>query len=121
MNELKKVDIEEKLMRIGVPAGYSGFEYIADYVLLYFNEKMTEEKMNVMYMTIAKLHNVSIYNVERNIRFVLNASREIAKESLMNYYFGTIKENRHSLQHFVKMIQIDIEHAISSISQEVPA
>lgn len=96
---MKRSDIEDILIKIGVPAGIKGFKYITDAVLILYNDSeisMTKE----LYPMIAKKNETTGNRVERAIRHAFEVARSPKRNyDAVEHYIGfTNCSNANSLK-----------------------
>lgn len=100
--EMNQKNIEDILLRMGIPASVIGFRYIVD-AILFLNREGTEDvKYTYLYYLIAKKNQSTIERVERAIRHALSIARKKeANHDLVEHYIGFIhKSNSSSLKLF---------------------
>ena len=99
---MNQKNIEEILLRMGIPASVLGFRYIVDAILFLDKEGTEDLKYTYLYYKIAKKNNSTIERVERAIRHALSIARKkIENHKLVEYYIGfTNTSNSSSLRLF---------------------
>lgn len=87
---MRRCDIEEVLLKIGVPAGIAGFTYIADAILMLNDDPMMRATKE-LYPMIAKKNNSTDKKVERAIRHAFDVARESkGNYEIVEHYIGFI-------------------------------
>ena len=81
--------IEEKLLKIGVPAGMSGFRYITDAEMLLDEQEGANTKFIALYEQVGKINHTTGSRVERAIRNALKITRDRrGRNEETIYYLG---------------------------------
>lgn len=99
---MNQKNIEDILLRMGIPASVSGFHYIADAMLFLDKEGTDDIKYTYLYYLIARKNKSTVERVERAIRHALSIARKKdVNHDLVEHYFGFIhKSNSSSLKLF---------------------
>lgn len=99
---MTKEFIQKKLLEIGVPAGYLGFYYITDYLMLTEGLDISNVKMAWVYYDIAKKHGRTYAGVERAIRNAFSFTRKHAgtNENVKHYIGLDNIGSRNTLEKF---------------------
>lgn len=103
---MKRNDVENILIKMGIPAGIKGFKYIADSVLL-LNENLDISITKKLYPEIAQKNKTTASRVERAIRHAFEVARsQRGNYAEVKHYIGFMNcQNSHSL----KMLCLKIE------------
>lgn len=113
---MKRNDIKNVLLKIGIPTGNNGFKYITDAILI-LSENPDISITKELYPMIAKQNSTTGSRVERSIRYAF----EIARSPKGNYdavehYIGFINcQNHNSL----KMLCMRIEQECKSVEKQI--
>lgn len=115
---MNQKNIENILLRMGIPASVSGFRYIADAMLFLEREGTDDIKYTYLYHLIARKNQSTIERVERAIRHALSIARKKdVNHDLVDHYFGFIhKSNSSSLKLFY--LRLKEEENIKQQSEE---
>lgn len=102
--------IEQVLNLIGVPANIAGFEYIKDAVMILDRDKGVV-KWTSLYFEIGKKRGKTIWQIERGIRYALEAARNCkAKYEDISHYIGFANlGNANSISLLYKTIKAETE------------
>lgn len=104
---MKREKIEDALLAMGIPAGVSGFTYIAD-ALEVFEERGTNINFTkVLYQVIAEKRKTTWTRVERSIRYALKITRACRENyDTINKYIGfTNPSNSNSLKQLYTILK----------------
>lgn len=71
---IERADVENVLLKMGIPAGIKGFKYITDAILA-MEECNAKRMMKEIYPMIAKENETTVSKVERAIRHAFEAAR----------------------------------------------
>lgn len=94
---LKKSDVENVLIDMGVPANLSGFKYIIQAVLLLDTREYTiNPQWCNLYREVGKLCDSTGSRVERAIRHALVVTRSRGHSEKVAYYIGDNHNNNSS-------------------------
>lgn len=102
-----KRKIEDTLIKIGIPVGVVGFDYITDAVM--FISKNPNEKMMVVYHLAANRHNTTFSRVERAIRHAFLIARKSGDVDTVFHYIGNSSRSKDSLYQLKMMIEREVE------------
>ena len=72
---MNKREIEEILLKIGVPAGIKGFRYITDALMLLDTPEWKEAKFIALYEKVGEMNGTTGSRVERAIRHAFETTR----------------------------------------------
>lgn len=106
---IKREVVEDVLLKIGIPANFDGFNYIADAIEIMEKDKNT--KITTMYDEIGKKYETKGNNVERSIRHAFQVARE-CKNGLyddVEHYIGfSNMTNASSLARLLLMVKREV-------------
>lgn len=102
---MRREQIEDALLAMGVPAGIKGFTYIADAVE-YIDEHGTDIGITKeLYPFVAKRNHTTSLRVERAIRHAFGVARNVkADYETVNHYIGFINCSNSSSLMMLHMI-----------------
>lgn len=109
------VDMRRKatdvLLKIDMPAGYKGFEYIVDVMQLYCeDEDWIDSKIMLVYGEIAKRNNTRDICVERSIRYAFSwVTEKSPQKELVQHYIGYGNRNKHMLIKLYRVLKAELE------------
>lgn len=108
---MNQKNIEDILLRMGIPASVIGFRYIVDAMLFLEREGTEDVKYTYLYHLIARKNKSTIERVERAIRHALSIARKKdVDHELVDHYFGFIhKSNSSSLKLFYLRLKEEAE------------
>ena len=96
---MKREIVERKLMEAGIPARTMGLDMLVDAVMMQEDPQWKNAKWGAVLFNIGQRHGKTACNVERNMRYALDAARKYfphrAKE-----WFGIYKGTAHSVMWF---------------------
>lgn len=85
---MKREQVEQVLLKIGMRAGLCGFDYITDAILIICSENKTYISMYNLYNIVARKNYTSWMAVERGIRYAFS-------------YVRNHSENRDAVEHYI--------------------
>lgn len=102
---MTKEKIEDALIRIGVPVGNKGFEYIVDAIMILEEKGNSVSMTKTLYPEIAMKRKSTPTRVERNIRHCFKIARN-RKEKYddVNYYIGFVNLSNSNSLHLLHMM-----------------
>lgn len=87
---MNRAKIEDVLLKMGVPAGVKGFNYIVDSVEI-IEEKGEDIRIIGLYQAVADRNDSTSSKVERAIRYAFSTTRNKKEnEEAINYYIGLV-------------------------------
>lgn len=107
---MKRSYVEEVVMSIGTPVGSKGFKYLVDAVMLMDKPEWRTGKWTAVYHKIAAINGSTATKVERNLRTVLEATRNnMENYDIVNHYIGyTNCQNRNSIMMLYEVIHMEL-------------
>lgn len=106
---MKRSDVEQVLLKIGVPASILGFAYISDTILMLDGCGEVKPNMTVIYQVVGKGRNTTGSRVERAIRHAFEVARKSGDVQTVEHYIGfTHKENSSSLYQMLLTIKQEL-------------
>lgn len=109
---MNRRDVENTLLKIGVPSGTKGFQYIADGILL-LSEKKIMKITKDLYPQIADINESTSSRVERAIRHAFLVTREKGNPELVEHYIGMNNpSNFNSLSMLCMRIKYEYEQGV---------
>ena len=104
---MSRKKVEKSMLKIGIPAGYKGFQYIADAMMLLDEPEWKDPKFTPLYEAIGRQYGVNGSRVERGIRYAFNMARKGKDESdiIWQYIGHSGKTNVTALMMLHKVLQ----------------
>lgn len=95
---MNRKQVEDVLLKAGVPASILGFRYIADAMLLLDDAEWKNCKWTALYAKIGKDNQTTASKVERAMRHAFERTRTVGDIEMVNRYIGfDNEENSNSL------------------------
>lgn len=113
---MKKENVENVLIKMGMPVKLKGFQYIVDAVLLLDTPEWENPKWTALYYKIGLMHEDTASRVERAIRNAFTTTRNrVADYEMIEHYIGfTNCENSNSIAYLYKNIKKEYPDRASS-------
>lgn len=104
---MKKENVENVLIKMGMPVKLKGFQYITDAVMLLDTPEWENPKWTALYYKIGLMHQDTASRVERAIRNAFTTTRNrVADYEMIERYIGfTNCENSNSIAYLYKNIK----------------
>lgn len=86
---MNRSDVENTLLKIGIPAKIKGFKYISDAIMLIDGGTQAQGRWTDLYRAIGEENNATISQVERSIRHAFTILRKgYGNKDIVEHYIG---------------------------------
>lgn len=110
---MTKEYVEKRLLEIGIPASYKGFDYITDAIMLLLNPKWDCNKITAIYHALASKNNTSPQNIEHCMRTTFKTARNEGNEITEKYLGKHLSNNKNTLFTLFRYLSLEKGGAVA--------